>query len=183
MKLIHYSNKEIKKLLENYHSENFIKTMPMTKPIGFWVSVKGEDDWQSWCEKEGFRLDALKYQYEVKLKKNSNILYLKTILDLKNFSEKYKSKSLMALEENLEIENEKDKQIIEEISSFADKYFSDFISWNKLRLDYDGIIISPYQWDFRYTTWYYGWDCASGCIWNINSIKEIKLIKVLDKIE
>ena len=38
-----------------------------------------------------------------------------------------------------------------------------------------GIIISPYQWDCRLALesgWYYGWDCSSGCIWDISCIQD-----------
>jgi len=35
--------------------------------------------------------------------------------------------------------------------------------------EYDGIEIAPYQWDARLSLiWYYGWDVASGCIWNLD---------------
>ena len=40
---------------------------------------------------------------------------------------------------------------------------------------YNGLQISPYRPDKRFSFWYYGWDCASGCIWNIKGIKSIKL--------
>ena len=41
---------------------------------------------------------------------------------------------------------------------------------------YDGIEINPYQFEARYQyTWYYGWDIASGCIWNLSGVK-LKLL-------
>ena len=37
--------------------------------------------------------------------------------------------------------------------------------------------INPYIYKARYEyMFYYGWDCASGCVWNIDSVKEISLI-------
>lgn len=47
------------------------------------------------------------------------------------------------------------------------------IAWTAVADRWDGIIIAPYQWTRRYDlAWYYGWDCASGCIWNLDAIDE-----------
>ncbi len=49
------------------------------------------------------------------------------------------------------------------------------LEWDKVKDKYQGIIIAPYQWECRLaleTCWYYGWDCASGCIWDLDCIKE-----------
>ena len=57
---------------------------------------------------------------------------------------------------------------------------TDQIDWAEVASKYDGIIISPYQWSLRLDMemmWYYGWDCASGCIWNISAIKELKEVQ------
>jgi len=43
------------------------------------------------------------------------------------------------------------------------------INWSAVADRYSGIEISPYQWEARdgsETSWYYGWDVASGCIWD-----------------
>ena len=43
------------------------------------------------------------------------------------------------------------------------------IVWPCVAMNYDGIEIAPYQWACRLdarTSFYYGWDCASGVIWN-----------------
>jgi hypothetical protein len=50
------------------------------------------------------------------------------------------------------------------------------IDWYRVAEQYDGIIITPYIYERRlteYTTWYYSWDCASGCIWNGKAIANI----------
>ena len=53
------------------------------------------------------------------------------------------------------------------------------IDWPKVAARYDGLIITPYQWERRMDhDWYYGWDCASGCIWKANAIKDIRLVAV-----
>ena len=57
------------------------------------------------------------------------------------------------------------------------------IDWKKVASKYDGIEIVPYQPKARMNLlWYYGWDIASGCIWNLgntslNLISKLFLIK------
>lgn len=54
-----------------------------------------------------------------------------------------------------------------------------WIDWVKVKPLYDGIIITPYQWRCRLDPdifWYYSWDCASGCIWNLETIETTKEI-------
>jgi hypothetical protein len=46
--------------------------------------------------------------------------------------------------------------------------------WDALFEEYDGIEIAPYQWHFRLAPdffWYYGWDCASGCVWRASKLQ------------
>ncbi len=46
------------------------------------------------------------------------------------------------------------------------------INWAEVSETYDGIEIAPYIYKARMThKWYYGWDVASGCIWNTSSLK------------
>jgi hypothetical protein len=50
----------------------------------------------------------------------------------------------------------------------------DTIDWPKVTSHYDGIEICPYRRDMRMDSdWYYGWDVASGCVWNASGIKEL----------
>lgn len=47
---------------------------------------------------------------------------------------------------------------------------------------YDGIVITPYVWSMRLDRsafWYYGWDCASGCIWNASAVAELVPLPVV----
>jgi hypothetical protein len=51
------------------------------------------------------------------------------------------------------------------------------INWVKVAEQYDGIEIPVYLREARYDyTWYYGWDVASGCVWNTEklSIKKVR---------
>ena len=52
------------------------------------------------------------------------------------------------------------------------------INWEDVAQKYKGIEIAPYIWSCRMELfWYHGWDCASGCIWDVSAIKEIKKVK------
>lgn len=62
-----------------------------------------------------------------------------------------------------------------------EKYKFRQIDWINVAQNYDGIEIAPYIYDseVRHNQeffWYWGWDVASGCIWNKNAISDIKRI-------
>ena len=64
------------------------------------------------------------------------------------------------------------------------KYKNRCIAWEKVAAKYDGLIITPYIWQRRMElNWYYTWDCASGCIWNVRAIKDIRLIETVESKE
>ena len=161
MKLIHYTDKEFVLEPRPYHQAE----LPwQAKPNGLWVSVKGKDDWKSWCEAEDYILENLAISYEVKLKKDADILHLKTPEDI------YKL-SLFFPYLRKQWDNPEGRELCQCYE----------LDWIKVKEQYQGIIIAPYQWDCRLSSkcnWYYGWDCASGCIWDISCIKEFKLKEI-----
>ena len=62
------------------------------------------------------------------------------------------------------------------------KVTCDHIDYKRVGAAYAGIEISPYLYERRYDSMhYYGWDVASGCIWNEIAIKEIRLLAVYDE--
>jgi hypothetical protein len=118
------------------------------KPVGFWLSVPGEADWKDWCEGESFNLEGLKHVYEVTLKPDANVLVVDTLEKLDAFH------TLYALKDPFEYRA---------------------VDWSVLKRIHDGIIIAPYQYERRLTLgWYYTWDCASGVIWNLNAIADVR---------
>lgn len=152
-RLIHFSDSKIDEPLRDVDAQESGR-----KPKGFWISVEGGDDgWKSWCEAEGFALDKFEVSYEIKLVEMPNIKIISNALDLDCFHEKYK----------------------EPISPEA-VYVRDHINWNRVADEYKGIIIAPYIWERRLegdaSSWYYGWDCASGCIWDTSAIDSINLV-------
>jgi hypothetical protein len=120
------------------------------KPLGLWVSVDGKDDWPSWCESECFHPERLTYRYRVTLTSMDHVLHLQTIPDILKFQNRY------AVPDGLT-----------DIPA---------INWYQVKEIYQGIVIAPYQWALRNELmWYYTWDCASGCIWDM-SIIELSLM-------
>lgn len=158
MKLIHYTDIPFTLEPRKYDQEEYPWK---NKPRGLWVSVEGKYDWKCWCEAEGFCLEDLNVSYEVKLKKNAKILHLGTpqeIIDLCNLFPYLRPQW--------------DDPVGRRICRSYE------VNWPKLAQEYQGIVIAPYQWDCRLAdecSWYYGWDCASGCIWDIDCIEEFNL--------
>jgi hypothetical protein len=164
MKLIHYTNEKFSIEPRQYDQSELVW---QGKPNGLWFSVEGPYDWKWWCEEEKFNLKNLAVSYEIILKEDVNILHLKTAEDILNFSKQYP------------FLREKWNNPIETLIFEAYE-----IDWNKLKSKYQGIIISPYQWNCRLSMtsiWYYGWDCASGCIWDLDCIEEFKLLENLNE--
>ena len=125
------------------------------KPDGLWVSVGR--DWARWCEEERFRSrgGGLKVRHKVRLGKRDSILLLQSTADIVSFTNKY-------------------REVL--YKTERDNPYCWGIEWSSVAENYDGIVISPYNWHCRnnsHTWWYYGWDCASGCIWNLSAIESV----------
>ena len=87
MKLVHYSNKKICKLQPKEYPQSELTFQ--SKPNGLWFSVEGKDGWKEWSISEKYRLDSLRFSYEIILNINANILYLNTPEDIYSFTNKY----------------------------------------------------------------------------------------------
>jgi len=161
MNLYHYSGTPIEKLEVDYDYLPRPAQYCEGKPYGLWISVEDdpEDGWKAWCLNEDYNIEDLKHKYKVNLKNDAKILHLKTAKEIFDFSKEYRKPTQ---------------------SPFPlDDWDTSKIDWQRLRDHYEGIIISPYQWECRLALesgWYYGWDCSSGCIWDIKSIDSIELI-------
>ena len=122
------------------------------KPKGFWVSVDGEDDWPSWCSSEMPSWLEGKTRYRIHIADWSRLLVLTSALDLDCFTERY----------GREVEGSWSRQ---------------YIDWPEVAKAHAGIVIAPYCWSRRMVhNWYYGWDCASGCIWDASVIARVEEI-------
>lgn len=118
------------------------------KPNGLWVSVG--DAWEQWCRWEGWNTGSLAVRYRVTLTPGARILCLTTVEDILAFSRGYQTEMLFGLEAP---------------------------DWQRLEFEgWQGVVIAPYQWSLRCDLrWYYPWDCASGCIWDLAAINEMTL--------
>ena len=157
MEFIHYSQEP----LEYWRPISYIH-WPDYKPAGMWFSVENiknhEDDqtWKTWCESEEFSLHRLKYKHRLELSEDANLLLLNTSKKMLDFTKNY------------------GKGLLTKIPRYLN-----YVNWPEVVKIYDGIAIYPYFWQFRLESpfaWYYPWDCASGCIWNMKIVKNLSLI-------
>lgn len=157
-RLMHYSDEPV--ILDRSREYEQEAGSVHTKPRGLWVSVEGEDDWPSWCRAEEFRLDCLRVEHEIVLRPTARIIRLGSREALYGFQTKYG---------------------VGEAHTYAAHTWADvhswvdtWIDWRRVAQDADGIVIAPYQWPVRLTlSWYYSWDVASGCIWNLDAIASL----------
>lgn len=124
----------------------------LDKPAGFWVSVEGNGDgWSDWCRSEQFGVDSLANEHVVTLKPDARILRIESAAGIDAFTDQY--------------------------GIAADRGHVYGIDWAAVAAEYQGIIITPYQWSRRLrpgSSWYYGWDCASGCIWDLSAVASVE---------
>lgn len=164
MRLIHYTNEKFSLDFRKYEQSELSW---QAKPNGLWFSVEGPYDWKWWCEGENFDIENLTVSYEIKLKKNAKILYLETEAEIFDMTNQYPF--LKSQWNNVEGRR------------LCATYELD---WNKVKQSYQGIIIPQYHWECRMSQkscWYYGWDCSSGCVWDLDCIEEFKLRENLMK--
>lgn len=163
--LVHFSKGPLNlKAFNKISSKKFnLQDTVYGKPIGLWLSDESDYGWRQWCESEDFNLKNLSHQtvFNVSLEK---IILLQNSEDLLLFTEKYSDSRTLPTYFNLP------------------KFKLQGIDWGAVGRDYNGIIITPYQWENRLKfSWYYPWDCASGCIWNLESLSEVRRFKTSEE--
>jgi hypothetical protein len=129
--------------------------VPWRKPAGLWVSAEtgNGDSWNDWCRAEDYNLESLATVHEIELRPDANLLWITDeagVLELTG------------------------QHGLHDMAGIAT------IDWAAVARHYQGIVIAPYIRSLRLdprTTWYYTWDCASGCIWDADAIAGIKLIE------
>lgn len=151
-RLVHYSPVPIGELRVRERDDN------PYKPTGLWVSDEAcPDSWSAYCKAGGY-LDLLTYAYDVDLKADANILWLRSAADIDAFTDRWAAPAPIPTTIRM------------------------WIDWPGLRRVHDGLIITPYVRERRLsmlsgrpdTMWYYTWDCASGCIWNPDAVAAIR---------
>lgn len=151
--LTHYSHEHVTAVQPGYEQ----RPDAGAKPRGFWVSVdEGERGWADFCRADGWSLHGLEFVHDVRLRADANVLVLSSAWDLDEFTEGYGVPFPK-----------------------PGPYASTYILWHRVAALYSGIIIAPYIYarrlDGRASDWYHGWDCASGCIWDVSVIESITL--------
>ncbi len=130
-----------------FGSENYFK------PRGLWYDVDG--DWARFCEGDSWNLAGLKHRYQIEIE-TKDIWIISSEKDFLAFYNMFKSSGHPGL------------------SIFSGR---DSIAWNRVLSFAKGIEIAPYLWSCRLKySWYYGWDCASGVIWDLSAITSFKEI-------
>ena len=127
------------------------------KPKGLWFEVDG--DWVRWCKSDmpDWLEERYKVPYGVEFDPDK-VLWLKTARDIDDFTAMY---AVPLFPERLD-------------------FRSTTIAWARLTEAYAGLVIAPYCWRRRmseHTLWYYGWDCASGCIWDLSVITKFERVE------
>jgi hypothetical protein len=153
MKLIHYSGVSLTTILPRRPPRGITSLLGDCKPLGLWVSV--DDEWEEWCRNEDFNLAGLAHATEIQLVDKAKILWITDATELDCFTTQY----------------QKNGQITKTLGCLGWE-----IDWDTVAKQYQGIIIAPYIRSRRFahhTMWYYGWDCASGCIWDGNAVAKI----------
>jgi hypothetical protein len=144
--------------LAHYSAEPFVldraRLYPQThggfKPLGLWLSVEddAEESWPAWCAANDFYLDALAHRTEIVLRADAPIRRITTDAELWRFNAEFAAPR--------------------SINPLA------MIDWPRVQAHYGGLLIAPYLWTARLDLlWYYGWDCASACLWDLTCIDAV----------
>ena len=124
------------------------------KPSGLWVSVG--DDWDRWCQAE-----QMEWTTDVPI----------ALVDL----------TADAAERLLILDTEQAVRDLPTTYRDGQPQWNDYIDWPVIAERYAGIVIAPYQWGARLDVmWYYGWDCASGCIWDLSVVERTRLAPTVE---
>lgn len=142
------------------------------KPNGFWLDVNGS--WKRWCDSVQFRPDNLRYRHTVTVSDASRVLFLRKAKDVDAFTYRYghdlsgNIRFLQSSEETDAFARSYGRDLFADIQ----KQFSNYIRWDEVAEKYSGIIVNPYfRSRSRTYLWYYGWNCAGGCIWDTGVIR------------
>jgi len=110
------------------------------KPVGLWFSVG--DAWRKWCRENDYETDGgVAVRTELSLDPG-RFLVIDGYGKLMDFDREWSAPTGSGMS-------------------------SCRIDWRGVAARWGGIVIAPYVWEARYELlWYYGWDCASGCVWD-----------------
>lgn len=162
--LAHYCKKDFR---VNWQRKYKVNSPAIGKPDGFWLSDDSDFGWKEWCKGEKFRVGELKRRIHFRCD-TKRWLVIRTKEELKAFELKYLKPDKIYLNSNLP------KSMLDDLR------FMGRIDYTAIKRSYRGLLITPYRWDCRHggNIWYYGWDCASACVWDLSTIRRLPQIKV-----
>jgi len=154
------------------------RTRGLGKPHGTWVSVPSDDrddDWFSWCLHSDFvqGLGDHVHRFELDMSRVLHIdstealdrFHRERCLDPRTVEERARDFRGRARSKPSGVNDGDDA--LDALACFR-------IDWYAVAGEYAGIVIAPYQDARRHEyLWYYGWDCASGCIWDSSALRHI----------
>lgn len=161
MRLVHYSRQPIPVVKAREQEPNPALGRFVRKPAGLWVSDEDHYGWKEWCENAEYD-GCGPLAYSVTLKPQHKVLLVGGEIELEHFQARYS---------RLDADP---PGLPQGLRGLTDRW----IDWNQVAAEWHGVIITPYRWDLRLHhdyLWYYGWDCASGCIWNPEAIQTLTL--------
>lgn len=129
-----------------------IRQISAYKPHGLWYSVDSE--WWDWCTGESFDAIESKRAFRLDLD-TSDFLVISTLAAIDQFTEEYATVPLYPGADMKQVD------------------------WVRVAAKYKGMEIAPYLHARRFDVdfmWYYGWDVASGCLWDYSAFRGAKLI-------
>lgn len=143
-----------------------LRQKPGPKPKGLWWAVG--DAWIDWCRGEGFRIETLRNTFSLDID-DSKILVIGRDMSLDEFDKDFAFDDPAVRAMNTHVENEMKKAMGPDYQHRPMRYM---IDWPKVAARWSGIEIPVYSWDHRFDLmWYYGWDVASGCVWNQDAVR------------
>jgi hypothetical protein len=145
------------------------------KPWGLWYSFGGS--WMDWClsESEGW---LRPYIYEV-LVDETKALRITNLEEFAAFEKEYYyvPRRFQMIEDMMPPL----PPILRHSEFYDGRSLFGNINWMAVREKYGAVEITPYLYERRLNSrWYYGWDCASGCVWE-TGYKGVRLFAVYDE--
>jgi hypothetical protein len=175
MNYYHWSSDPVRLRKRNYPQSGH------PKPNGLWFDVNA--DWKRWCEAAEFGSENLRYRHDVTILDASQILFLKSARQIDAFTRKFGQdvschiQPLQKAEALDSCANDYGQNFFNDIQ----KAFSNYIMWGEVAEKYSGIIINPYSRSRSQTyLWYWGWNCASGCVWDTSILRLSKPCKMAE---
>lgn len=147
LRLTHFTDKPLRfDPTRQYDNE---KQIHWSKPQGLWLSDESDHGWTQWCQGADFQLESLAFATVFECD-TSQWCVINKPSELIDFTSEYGTETYYK--------------------------FTLEIDWKRVMRQYAGILITPYQWKLRLnpqTHWYYSWDCASACVWDLTSVRAL----------